>query len=189
MKKIAMLCLCLILLAGCAGQDPATVPSTQSKENQTANPGTSHTTMPAEITVPSTEPSSSPTHESTIAPPLSFQLYYPNERMNGYLTAEITMAERNPDQIIQHLIEYEVLVTDVKLNSIQIEGTQLNLDLNESFLMQIYSMGSIGEAMLMGSLLRTFLRAYDCESMMVTVDSEIIHSGHVDYDTPLRPVD
>lgn len=179
MKKFSILLLILCLLTGCTAQDPTTAPSTQPSTNQTQKP--------TERTAPSTVPPTSSTPEATDPTdpePITFQLYHPDENWVNLITVELTVDALDPDAIIAYLKEYDVLKEDVALNSAELDGTQLNLDLNEAFLTQIYACGTTGEAMLMGSLVNTFFSAYGCERIMVTVNGEIIHSGHADYDTP-----
>ena len=90
-----------------------------------------------------------------------------------------------PEEIIQLLAEYSVLNPDVEANAAVLIDTQLHLDLNEAFLMQPYTMGTTGEKMLIGSIVNTFLSAYGCESVLLTVDGQFFDSGHVVYDFPL----
>lgn len=179
MKKISILIAILCLLVGCAAQDPTTAPPTQ--------PATSGTISPTESTTPTIVPPTSSDPAPTDSDPITFQLYHPDEHWIELTTVEITMDTLDPLVILQHLKDYNVLNEDVALNSAEMDGTQLNLDLNDAFLSQVYACGTTGEAMLMGSLVNTFCSAYGCESMMVTVNGEVIHSGHVDYDQPLYP--
>lgn len=188
MKKLTILLAILCLLAGCAAKDPTTAPSTQPSATQSGKPteSTAPTTAPPEPTQEATAPTeSAPTEPTPTDPePITFLLYHPDETLSDYITVEITMDQLDPEAILAFLQEYQVLKDDVALNYAQMDGTQLNLDLNQAFLMHIFSCGTLGEAMLMGSLVNTFFSVYDCESIMVTVDGEIIHSGHVDYETP-----
>jgi hypothetical protein len=192
MKKLWILALVICLLAGCTAAEPGTTASTQAHQKPPATP--TQATDPTSTAPTSPEPSetapTTPTTQPTDPPvdtTVTFLLYHPDEAWMGFETVELTIDTLDPHRIIAHLIEYGVLKSDVALNSAEVVDSQLNLDLNNAFLMQIYSMGALGEALLMGSLVNTFFSAYECESMMVTVDGEIIHSGHVDYDHPMYP--
>lgn len=179
MKKLTILfaTVCL-LLAGCATAEPTTSSTTQ------------HSTPPTStITgVPQTQPSSTVNTEST-APqgPITITLYLPNEALDGFVEKEVAIDSLQPELIIQHLAEQGAVNMDVRVLSAVKEGSQLSLDMNEAFLMQVSSMGTTGEKMLIGSLVNTFLSAYDCETLILTAEGQIIHSGHVDYDFPLGP--
>lgn len=167
MKKLAILLTILCLLAGCS--------SAKQTEGNTST------------TTQGSGESSSQTQSTSTAAPVTFQVYVPNEALDGFTTSETVIPSLDPALILSALQNAGVVDPEVSVNSATVAGTQLNLDLTEAFYTQICSMGSSGEAMLMGSLVNTFLSAYGCEAMMVTVDGGIIHSGHVDYDFPMTP--
>lgn len=177
MKKLAILLALILLLSACGMPLPTATPG------NTTLLGNPVTTAP---TQPSTAPSSNPT--TVPAPqPLSFLLYMPDETLEGFVTEEMTLEVLDPERIVAALIEKGVLAADVAVISLSVNGSELALDMNEAFLMQVYTMGTTGERMLFGCLVNTFLSAYDCECVMLTVDGEIIDSGHVVYEEPLYP--
>lgn len=161
MKKIlCMLSVCL-LLAGCA----ASAPNTET------------TTEP----IPETQSTESETTatKSTV----KFLLYTPNDNLDGFVTTEI---EQDELDIIGALAEANVLNEKIVENSMIQDGMVLKLDLNSAFADLIYTQGTTGELMIMGSLVNTYLSAYGAESLILTVDGEILESGHVIYDFPLK---
>jgi calcineurin-like phosphoesterase len=83
------------------------------------------------------------------------------------------------------LLAGEVILDDVAVNFARINGKCLELDMNQAFYTQLTSMGTTGEKMLVGSLVNTFLSAYGTETVMLTVDRQIIDSGHIVYGEPL----
>ena len=160
MKKILCILSVCLLLAGCAASTPNTEPTTEPiSETQLTEPETIAT-------------------ESTV----KFLLYTPNDNLDGFITTEI---EQNQLDIIGALTEARVLVEDIVENSLVQEGTVLKLDLNSAFADLIYTQGTTGELMIMGCLVNTYLSAYDAESLILTVDGEILESGHVIYDFPM----
>ncbi len=161
MRKITILLALILLLSACAPAAPTTSPCT--------------TTAP-------TQPSTAPA-----LLPISFLLYMPDEGWENFVTEEMTLETLEPERIVQALIEKSVLADDVMVNQVTVNGSELALDMNEAFLMQVYTMGTTGERMLIGCLVNTFLSAYDCEYVMLTVEGEIINSGHVEYSEPLYP--
>lgn len=161
MRKITILLALILLLSACAPAAPTTSPCT--------------TTAP-------TQPSTAPA-----LLPVSFLLYMPDEGWENFVTEEMTLETLEPERIVQALIEKSVLADDVMVNQVTVNGSELALDMNEAFLMQVYTMGTTGERMLIGCLVNTFLSAYDCEYVMLTADGEIINSGHGEYSEPLYP--
>ena len=136
---------------------------------------------------PTTAPSSTPT--TVPAPqPISCLLYMPDENRENFITEEMTLEVLDPALICAALVEKSALAEGVMVNQATVDGDVLALDMNEAFLMQICTMGTTGERILIGCLINTFLSAYDCECVMLTVDGEIIDSGHVVYDAPLYPI-
>lgn len=165
MKKLTILLVLALLLAACTPkhQAPTTTASTQ----------------------PSTAPSTTQTTAS--AQPITFLVYMPDDNCELFITAEMTLETLEPERIVEALIAKNVLAEDVAVNRATVVGKELALDMNEAFLMQLYTMGTTGERMLIGCLVNTFLSAYGCEYVMLTVDGEIINSGHVEYTEPLYP--
>lgn len=173
MKKLCIAVLLFCTLSGCA-----------IGENTTATPETSATTQ---STTPTQSTQGTTAATAPTETPITFQLFLPDEHWDGFVESEMTIDTLQPELLIQALAERDVLSKDVTVNSAEVEGTQLRLDLNEAFFTQLCSMGSSGERILMGCLVNTFISAYQCETVFVTVEGQIIHSGHVDYDFPMGP--
>lgn len=57
----------------------------------------------------------------------------------------------------------------------------LDLDLNQAFGNALGSMGTAGEYMTLGSLCNTFLDAYGCEKIQITVEGNTLETGHTEY--------
>ena len=91
-----------------------------------------------------------------------------------------------------NLASYGMLPDTVTVKSFS-EGTEtakdgtvtdkrLTLNLSEDFGTWLSSMGTSGETMVMGSLVNTFLDAYDASAIKVTVDGAVLETGHQVYD-------
>ena len=182
MKKLLALLLCVFLLTGCAQSAEPTTPQTPT------NPPA------ASPSIPETEPSSSPTDIPTepmdTEPAMwQFTVYYPNENADGLESIVMSSTTIDPDTLIRALVWLNVLPEATKVNSLTSEGLQLNIDFNETFRDYLCTMGTSGEMVLIGSVVNTFLSAYQAESIMITANGETIESGHVVYDFPIEFID
>ncbi len=159
MKKIIALVLCCLTLTACAQKEAApTTPTT------TSHPPSTTATEPSLKTI---------------------WIYSPDENLDGFIKIEVCLSEVNEHTILEALIPAVPLNEDVKLLSLTQTGTELHLDMNEAFKTLLCSMGTTGERMIVGSLVNTFLTAYDAQTVTITAEGEIIESGHVIYDFPL----
>ena len=118
---------------------------------------------------------------------MQIYIYYGNDNADGFETTSFDVYHFNSTTLVEKLIEVGVLKEDVKLLSEQYDGTCLHLDFNAAFRELICSMGSSGEYMVIGSVVNTFLDNYNdvAQSVFITVDGEILESGHVIYDFEL----
>lgn len=113
-------------------------------------------------------------------------IFVPDENAENFHTIPTVIPEQDADQIVALLIEQSVLDEGITLNSIELSGTQLNLDFNQAFLDQLYTYGTAGERMMIGCVVNTFLSAYNAETVYITVNGETMESGHVIYDFPME---
>ena len=157
MKKTVIMILCCLLLTGCgkAGLE---------------------TTAPTEIaTVPI----------ETTEPGYTLTLYAPNEDATGFIYSSWEVSELSPSALCNALLEAGVLTDGIAFNSIQVEGNQVRLDVNAAFGQLIGSYGTAGEYMIMGSVVNTLLGAYNAETVSITMNGQVLESGHAVYDFPL----
>lgn len=172
MKKILMILLCCLLLTACGPKqpDPATAPTTPSATD-------------APTQAPTAAPTKMPTEAAAV---VRFTIYTPNQNADGLNDAVIVIDELTAQNVVNELIRENVLNESITVNSERLEGSQLFLDFNRAFRDQLLTYGTAGEMMMIGSTVNTFLSAYGAESVTITVDGEIIESGHVIYDFPIE---
>lgn len=189
MKKWIVMLLCCLLLTGCA-----TTGTTDPTNSTDATPGTEQT-QPTQTDAPGTDPTdeapveTDPSAEPTESLTVKFTIYTPNENLDGFYATEIVVDELTAQNVVSELVKEKVLSEAITVNSAQIVNGQLNLDFNSAFADLINTQGSTGESMMIGSVVNTFLSAYGpsgAESVYITVDGQILESGHVVYDFPLE---
>ena len=168
MKKILIVILSLLLLTGCSG--------IQEPEKTTVEP----TLPPEEPTVPTVPMPTEPN-----VPELSYDIYLPNDNADGWIIETVCCHQITPDGVLQELKTRGALPEHVAINTFGSEGSQLQIDFNQAFGDLVCSTGTSGELMIVGSVVNTFLSAFQAESLVFTVNGEILESGHVIYDEPL----
>ena len=185
-RIVAILLLCL-LLAGCANV-------AESKPLGTFTPNISgdhdhdhdHTTRPPEGTRPS-RPTTPPleTAPPTTVPlgPADVLLSLPNEAGDGFITQKSSTNNLDYDGVILLLKVNGVVSEYVLLNSCKRDGDLIRLDLNQAFLDQLKS--AANERLIIGSIVNTFISAFQCESVCITVDGATISTANATYDAPL----
>ena len=168
MKKLIALLLCSLLLTGCtaAPAETTTPPETTTAPEHTATEATDQTTPPTEVRLP-------------------LNIFVPDENAETFNTIPTTIDALDADLVLEMLIENSMLNDNIALNTVELVNSQLNLDFNQAFLDQLLTYGTAGERMMIGCVVNTYLSVYDAESVYITVNGEIMESGHVIYDFPM----
>ena len=118
------------------------------------------------------------------------------EKYSSVLVRALEKMEENPlenlhfirmdaENIVNVLIEKSVLSSDVqvlKCDKQTVDGVEcLDVDFNEAFGAYVCSMGTTGEYYTIGSVVNTFLDAYGCEKVKITVEGNTLETGHAEY--------
>ena len=168
MKKLIALLLCTLLLCGCTPEAQPTEPVTDPTE-AASEPEVQM------ATVPETQPEV-----------LTITIYHGNANADGFETTEFEVEAMNTDVLMEKLIEVGALNEDVVLGSMQFKDGGLVLNFNDAFLAQLNTMGTSGERMMVGSVVNTFLTAFNkVDKVSILVGGQIVESGHVIYDEPM----
>ena len=117
--------------------------------------------------------------------PREIQIYYCNEDATAFTSEEVQIDSLSPEAVLNALIEKGAIAADVEILSFEtttVDGkSTILLDFNDAFASYISSMGSTGEYFVMGSICNTFLDAYDCDQIQITVDGDTLSTGHAEY--------
>lgn len=199
MKRMIALLLCgsfLLLLADCGGKPQGEEALPAVPEQETAEP-------PAEEAAPENEPSQQPEPEAepdSAAEPepetepeaepepeqVTVTMYRGDENCEYLISEEAQIPALTPQALADLLYSRGVLSGRVTVNDFfQEENGDLQLDLSGEFSNMLNGSGTAGEYILLGSLVNTFLDAYEAEKILITVAGETLESGHAVYDQPL----
>ncbi|MDR0885040.1 MAG: GerMN domain-containing protein [Clostridiales Family XIII bacterium] len=188
--KILSLMIAVILLAtivvGC-NSDKENVKTKDNEKKTSTSEETKQADKPKSAeNVEPTEPADTADAADTKASSVDLTVYFSNENADGLNTEVVKITELSPINIIHALIDKGVLSPDVLINSFSdtsYEGSKaITIDLNSSFEAYIKTMGSAGESIVLKSIVNTFLVAYDCEYILITVDGNDLSTGHDLYD-------
>ncbi|SCH26498.1 Sporulation and spore germination [uncultured Dorea sp.] len=116
---------------------------------------------------------------------VEIQLYVSNDDATAFVSESVKIDELTPENIVKVLIEKSVLPSDVqvlKCDKQTVDGVEsLDVDFNEAFGTYVCSMGTTGEYYTIGSVVNTFLDAYGCEKIKITVEENTLETGHAEY--------
>lgn len=127
-----------------------------------------------------------PEKESPDAPE-TFELtvYYPDDNLDSFEEKTVDVTAIDGQTIVDQLILVGVIPVHTKVNKIENTTKQLRVDFSSNFADIVNNVGSSGEILKIGSVVNTFLKAYNAKEMVITVDGKVLESGHNIYDYPL----
>lgn len=112
-------------------------------------------------------------------------IYYSNDDATAFDSEEIQLDSRSPEAILEALVDKGMMAADAQILSFEttaVDGkATIEIDFNNEFSSYVSSMGSTGEYYVMGSVCNTFLDAYDCEQIRITVEGQTLSTGHAEY--------
>ncbi len=189
MKKILSLLFCLALgfsLCACGEQTP---PPTTPVPDQVAAPVLPvPEDSPEPVPEVSAEPSAAPeaSEEPSAAPGISVTLYKGDDNAENVVPVECEIAEQSPQAIVDKLFELGVFGSAVTANSFTVDNSNvIHLDMGQDFAAQIFSSGTAGEHIMVGSLVNSFISVFEADAVLITVDGNPFESGHAVYDYAL----
>lgn len=194
MKKIRKLTTVLALMAILAGMTacskeeaapPAetegkTTVTTETEKKDEPNQVTAGTGTQENNTVVSDELSQA--EEDTA---VSFSVYSSNDDATALIQETVEVSALSPENVLAVLVEHGALQDDIRilgLTESEDNGQKLlNIDFSQEFAAYVKSMGTAGEYMILGSVTNTFLSAYGCDRLQITVEGGVLSTGHNEY--------
>lgn len=117
--------------------------------------------------------------------PVMIDVYYSNEDATAFVSEEVQVDSLTPENILSVLLSKEIVTPEVQvLNFEKVsvdERDSIELDLNAAFAEYISTMGTAGEYYILGGICNTFLDTYDCEQIKITVEGDVLTTGHAEY--------
>lgn len=116
---------------------------------------------------------------------VEIKIYVSNDDATAFVSDSVKIDELTPENIVNILVQKSVLSSDVqvlKCDKQKVDGVEsLEIDFNEAFGAYVCSMGTTGEYYTIGSVVNTFLDAYGCEKVKITVEGNTLETGHAEY--------
>ena len=100
-------------------------------------------------------------------------IYKSNENADGFDTETVSLDALTPENI----------PSDVKVLDFKQEEDTITLDLSKTFEEYINQMGTAGEYATVGSVVNTYLDAYDAKAVSLLVEGGTWSTGHAEYET------
>ena len=188
MKKLSklfmLLTVCILMMCGCQQKEEETKEEKQAealeienKADDSEEKDDGEEQEPEDTVQPEQQEASPETKTVTI--------YAPNENADGFVTSQAETTEVTESWVMEQLIAKGVVPGDVQvLSCTETQETGVNslkLDLNQAFGTFLQSMGTTGEYVALGSVCNTFLDAYGCDQVQITVEGNTLATGHAEY--------
>ena len=191
MKKITAVWILMAMLAGISGCSKEETPLPAEAEGTTTvtteaeqkeEPGQVTTGTGSQENAAAQSDTEGQAGESNA---VSFSLYSSNDDATGLVQETVEVAALTPENVLAVLIERGGLQGDIRIlgfEQAEDNGTRvLNIDFSQEFGTYVGSMGTAGEWTIMGSVCNTFLNAYGCEKVKITVEGGVLTTGHKEY--------
>ena len=112
-------------------------------------------------------------------------VYVGKDDATAFVFESVEIEELTPENIVNVLVQKSALSSDIQVLKCEeqtVDGVKsLDVDFNEAFGTYVCSMGTTGEYYTIGSVVNTFLDAYGCEKVKITVEGNALETGHAEY--------
>lgn len=189
-KRIIVLMLTGIILSVSACSNSAGTDSSQSDNQKTEQQedDTDKADQQDENKADQSESDSDKKTEDTVSnedKSAEIKIYVSNDDATEFVSESVKIDELTPENIVNALVQKSALSSEVQVLKCEeqtVDGVKsLNVDFNEAFGTYVGSMGTTGEYYTIGSVVNTFLDAYGCEKVKITVEGNALETGHAEY--------
>lgn len=113
-------------------------------------------------------------------------LYLPNNNADGFKT-KAAMTDGSAADIVDLLVQEGALPAGCAvLDFTVVSATSCAVDMNAAYGQAVTNTGTAGEYLRVGCLVNTLLMFYELDELVLTVEGDILETGHALYDQPLH---
>lgn len=185
MKK-TILCMVLIpvlAFAACGKAPSAEVTAAPSAETSAAptetKPAESAPAAPSEIPTVAEEPA------ETEEPGAIINVYVSDEMAEHFVILQESADVVDENTVFDALKSAGTIPQEATLLSFSNDGGALTLDMSAEFADRVRTMGTSGEYMLLGSVVNTYLTAFDAQTVTLLSNGNPLETGHNVYSEPM----
>lgn len=189
-KTIATMAMAICLTVVATGCGDKKVESTKAPETTNYTEfaeATEEATQEVEATAAQETDAPKPT-ETPVEKSEKKSVYFANEKAEN-MDSEPIEEEITPQKLVELLAKHDILTEKTKVNNMtEVDGKngkELSVDFSQEFQDQLFQQGTTGEFLMMGSVVNTFLQAFEAKTMTITVNGQAVESGHCVYDQPM----
>lgn len=118
------------------------------------------------------------------------EIFFGNENGDGIISEVVEMEPVTATKVLGELTKKNIVSADSRVIGLskQTKDGKIHLKLNMSkeFGEYVSMMGTSGEYIVVGSLVNTFLKAYDAEDVLILIEGEPFETGHQLYENYLQ---
>ena len=179
--------LCMVLISALALAACGNAPSAEV----TAAPSAEVTVVPEETKPVETEaaPSEIPTvteePAETEEPTAIINVYVSDDMAEHFVIVQESADAVDENTVFDALKAAGTVPQEASLLSFTNDGGALTLDMSGEFASYVCSMGTSGEYMLLGSVVNTYLTAFDAQTVTLLSNGNPMETGHNVYSEPL----
>lgn len=182
---VILVCLAFMLMTGCGSNKEKTMDTAETDNHDTPevvdtvdsideNNETENATNPDAFSESTVEDEAQGQDEAL----RSVTIYYVDDLSAAVVGQKMDISDEY--DIWNALIEYGILTSECRLLSLDVNEAErtIDLDFNTATADRINSMGTTGETEIVGCIVNTYLEAYDCTGIKLTVEGQDFVTSH-----------